>query len=478
MTRRARALAAALASIVAGLAAAVPAHAVDCASLTLTDPAGFDWTFQDDADARAADHDGFDRVGSVYFDDNFASYYDRPAGTECALEDGGREVVWPVQAVSGLEVHAKAYVPSGGSAFVRHVWFFRNTNSFPRRIHVRRWSDTEYATTAIRATSSGDLAVTPADDWFTFDNSADAAVPTSGLVWQGPGGRRTAAEALYEECCDGVRAPIENGFDEPQVRYQAMDVGPGETAALMQFAVARATREGAEAAARELAGAPPEALAGMADDEVRAVRNFLFPDHDRDGAPNEADNCLFAVNGDQADADGDRAGDACDEDDDADGLGDALEASFRTDPRRADTDGDGRNDREDACPTTRGTSEGCPRLDGPGGGGTTRYVGRVTPRSATAALARRVRRYTATGAVLPPDGLSAAEACSSRGLVELRARKGRRTVARRRARLRPDCTYAVSARVAARGRLRLTVRWLGNKYLKPEAIRSFTRRLG
>ena len=75
-----------------------------------------------------------------------------------------------------------------------------------------------------------------------------------------------------------------------------------------------------------------------------------LPDHDGDGVPDNVDNCLFVSNPDQIDRDGDSQGDACDlcpevsgyqSDNDNDGIGNAC------DP---DDDNDGVIDLVDNCP--------------------------------------------------------------------------------------------------------------------------------
>jgi hypothetical protein len=73
------------------------------------------------------------------------------------------------------------------------------------------------------------------------------------------------------------------------------------------------------------------------------------------------DNCPLVSGDDQADLDADGLGDACDDDIDGDGVTNAAEAARGTNPRAADSDGDGVKDGVDACPTAAaaGSANGC-----------------------------------------------------------------------------------------------------------------------
>lgn len=80
-------------------------------------------------------------------------------------------------------------------------------------------------------------------------------------------------------------------------------------------------------------------------------------DTDSDGVDDKTDNCPVVSNEDQADADNDHVGDACDNDADNDGLTDEQEAALGTDPTIADTDGDTVLDGNDNCPVVSNTDQ-------------------------------------------------------------------------------------------------------------------------
>lgn len=80
------------------------------------------------------------------------------------------------------------------------------------------------------------------------------------------------------------------------------------------------------------------------------VQHFIHVDTDTDGEIDLSDNCRDDSNPDQADFDGDGSGDACDTDDDEDGVLDLVDAFPLDASETLDSDADGVGDNADAFP--------------------------------------------------------------------------------------------------------------------------------
>jgi hypothetical protein len=124
-----------------------------------------------------------------------------------------------------------------------------------------------------------------------------------------------------------------------------------------------------------------------------------------------------------------------------------------------DRDGDGVADATDRCPdvAAAGSSIGCPPRVAPAG-------------------------FAVTGRLTPPAGMTAAAACA--GQVHVQFKRGTKTISARRRNVRPNCSWRSSvsfarrSRVGRSGRLRVTVRFLGNDVLAPAQARTFRVRAG
>lgn len=77
-------------------------------------------------------------------------------------------------------------------------------------------------------------------------------------------------------------------------------------------------------------------------------RDPIIVDGDADGIADGADNCLLTINPQQVDTDSDGAGNACDHDDDGDGVNDDVDVFPLNALEHADADGDGTGDNADS----------------------------------------------------------------------------------------------------------------------------------
>ncbi len=98
--------------------------------------------------------------------------------------------------------------------------------------------------------------------------------------------------------------------------------------------------------------------------DYRTGNGRISLDADGDGYNHDTDNCPLVSNASQINTDGDSLGNACDTDDDNDGLSDSQEATFGTNALQPDTDGDGLTDGAEV--NTHGTNPLLVDTDGDG----------------------------------------------------------------------------------------------------------------
>jgi len=88
---------------------------------------------------------------------------------------------------------------------------------------------------------------------------------------------------------------------------------------------------------------------GALDNNMVVISTITIADLDQDGIADVIDNCSLISNPNQANFDGDSSGDACDTDDDGDGVLDYSDAFPLDANESVDTDGDGIGDNSDNC---------------------------------------------------------------------------------------------------------------------------------
>jgi hypothetical protein len=288
-------------------------------------------------------------------------------------DSGNRELTFPGETIESLTVSRKLFTPASGG-FVRFLDVVTNPGGSPATVTLTYQGDLgSDAATRVRDTSDGNSSVNvPGDRWGTSDSDPAVIDPVTGApqtdppvahVWDGPGSPPEPTDAIY----GGSSGTLNWGNDvtghaDARVRvvYNAT-IPAGQTYVFMHFEAQRTNATQALTAAQNLGNAlVPDGFASMSESELGALVNWNPTDLDGDGV-GPGDNCRFVANANQLNTDGDSTGNACDDDDDNDGLSDATEAALGTNPLSSDSDGDGKPDASDSCPLVAGTSaSGCP----------------------------------------------------------------------------------------------------------------------
>ena len=158
----------------------------------------------------------------------------------------------------GVQVTRKIFVPVGGG-FARYLDEISNTSAVGVTFQTRVFSD---------GATEGSLDVDPADTANTYAVvSQGSSIPALGLVFAGAGGQIGVSPNPSFDCC------------EFEYDYH-VTIAPGQTIALMHFAIQRQPNDtsGAEAQAQALVGlTDPQALVGMTAAEKAMVINFNVP---------------------------------------------------------------------------------------------------------------------------------------------------------------------------------------------------------
>jgi hypothetical protein len=206
-------------------------------------------------------------------DANYTIYNDLgPAITEC----GGRQVVFPVMTVGQFDLSRKVYIPSD-DAFGRWMNIVTNTGGTTASITVLTTNNLgSDSNTRIFTTSDGDAVAELSDTWVgTFQNysGTTSSDPRLAHVLQGPGASVGLANINFVD-----------GDDNPYWAYN-LTLGPGETAIVVNFAVAQPSKAAAVSQANTLVGLPATALECTTPTEQAEMVNFVAQAATREAIP-------------------------------------------------------------------------------------------------------------------------------------------------------------------------------------------------
>jgi len=244
-------------------------------------------TFVDGGGGPRNANDSYDNWGPLFVGGNAdPNFYFSVDDNSCTLEDGDRELVFPLVNLGGLLVQRKLFVSTSGPPGARLLELVTNPGSSPVTTSVQVGDQARAALgsnllTAVRSSSSGDTLLDAADLWaVTSDHGGGTTNNDSALahVFDGPGG----ADRIDFASLIGAGGPASPDF--LHYRWDGVQILPGQTAAFISYEVqqnvvgANAATEDANAAAQASAYQSPALslaiFAGMSKHEVGSTRNW------------------------------------------------------------------------------------------------------------------------------------------------------------------------------------------------------------
>jgi hypothetical protein len=243
------------------------------------------------APSMGAISDSWDDFGALFVGGTDDSHmYFSSDNNSCTNDLGGRDHVYPVVTIGGLQVQRKIFVPTTGLPGARILNLVTNPSGAPVTTTVQvgdLLSDDNSGdlgsdgSTATRATSSGDGIATPADFWaVTNDDPSEPSDATLAHVVDGQGG---AAKASLFQVGGGL--PGETPADNVAWGW-TVTIPAGATVGLMSFEVQQAVfpRNSATEVSNAVNAAtgyealPPSTLyQGMSPTEAASVKNWAQP---------------------------------------------------------------------------------------------------------------------------------------------------------------------------------------------------------
>jgi len=197
-------------------------------------------------------------------------------------EDQGREVAARQTNVAGLNITRKIFVPSTGY-FARYLEIVANPTQAPITVDLQITTGIVVPVSPglnFLSTSSGDAVLDISDpanpdrwavvDDTDFDPFLSSNNPSLAFTFDGAGAARRVGIATFSP---------NNGAGTGVMKYgwTSVTVPAGATVAFMHFVTQEVSRAGAIAAAQRLSQLPPEALSGLAADEIAQISNFVVP---------------------------------------------------------------------------------------------------------------------------------------------------------------------------------------------------------